>query len=114
MENFISGIKKLWVSFQENTGTGAALVGLFLYFFNRARNRYDALVKSRIEEHEKKIEAHERRMAEQMQFVEQEIAGLNTNIIFNNMQNLEMINEIKKMKTETEKLKKYYRRKQDD
>lgn len=110
MDNFSEQFEKIRAYFQQNSGFFAAVVGFFIYFFNYYRRRDDARVDAKIEAHERRIESHDRRMLEQMSFVEQEIAGLNNNIIFQNMQNLEMVKEIKALQEKSSKIKRYYRR----
>lgn len=111
MDKFFEQIEKFISFFKKDSVLFAAIISFSIYLFNYFRRREDATVKAGIEAHEKRMEAHERRMAEQMSFVEQEIAGLNNNIIFNNMQNLEMVREIKAMQDVTARNRRYYRRK---
>ena len=102
MEKFWAEIEKFFASFQKNSGILAALLGMLLYFFNSARNRYDALVKARIEAHDKKMEAHEEKMKAQMEILHEDMRGHRTEMAFHNSQ----MREVSELLRNNEKRKK--------
>lgn len=102
MEKFWAEIEKFFASFQKNSGILAALLGMVLYFFNSARNRYDALSKARLEAHDKKMEAHEKNMKAEMEKFYDEVQWHRTEMVYHNL----LMREVSELLRNNEKRKK--------